>query len=182
MRRIPFLSKSHLRFGVDFGTLLAGAGGAQAITLLASPVVSRLFTPEDFGAATFFLTQKLAFPNIDKAIDLLYRFGGRLFFSKIAQAIYLFLSIAGFIAFIRVLENPELEFVGDDYARGLALIWLASILPVLIHELGHALTVKHYNREVGKGGVMIYFGMPAALRSNTAAGGVLEMNVKLRSA
>ena len=30
-------------------------------------------------------------------------------------------------------------------------------------------------------GVPEPFGIPAALRSNTAAGGVLEMNVKLRS-
>jgi putative peptide zinc metalloprotease protein len=33
--------------------------------------------------------------------------------------------------------------------------------------MGHALTVKHFGREVPKGGVMLYFGMPAAFVETT---------------
>ncbi len=44
------------RFVADLGTLVTGAGAAQLITFAATPVVTRLFTPADFGAAAFFLS------------------------------------------------------------------------------------------------------------------------------
>ncbi|HUF38959.1 MAG TPA: cyclic nucleotide-binding domain-containing protein [Anaerolineales bacterium] len=117
--------------------------------------------------ARFILTQKLAINGIDGAIEALYRSVGWVFFTKPMQAVYLLLSIGGLIAFSQVVRNPELVFIGDNYVRGIALIWLASILPVVVHELGHALTVKHFGREVPRGGLMLFFGMPAAFVETT---------------
>ena len=48
------LGAGHRRFGVDLATLLAGAGTAQALSLAIVPLISRLYTPEDFGTAAFF--------------------------------------------------------------------------------------------------------------------------------
>ncbi len=117
--------------------------------------------------ARFLLTQKLAINNIDGFISALYRSVGWIFFTRPMQVLYVLLSIAGLFAFSEIIRNPSYRFFGENYARGIALIWVAMIFPVVIHELGHALTVKHYGREVPKGGVMLYFGMPAAFIDTT---------------
>ena len=48
--------RSYLRFGLDFGTLLFGAGTAQVIALALMPIVTRLFSRADFGSAAFFVS------------------------------------------------------------------------------------------------------------------------------
>ncbi len=117
--------------------------------------------------ARFFLTQRLALKKLDKGLGALYKYGGRFFFTKPALFIYVLLSAAGLFAFLQIVQDPRHVFIGDNYLGGLALIWLASLLPVFIHELGHALTVKHYGREVPQGGLMLYLGMPAAFVETT---------------
>ncbi len=44
-----------------------------------------------------------------------------------------------------------------------SLLWLLllNLVSILLHELSHGLTVKHYGREVRRAGFMIYFGLPA---------------------
>ncbi|HLE52408.1 MAG TPA: cyclic nucleotide-binding domain-containing protein, partial [Anaerolineales bacterium] len=117
--------------------------------------------------ARFLLTRPFSFKGIDRFVGAVYRYGGWLSFTRLAQAIFLALSILGLVAFFEILRDARYAFIGDNVVIGLASIWLAAILPVLIHEMGHALTVKHYGREVPKGGVMLYFGMPAAFVETT---------------
>jgi putative peptide zinc metalloprotease protein len=40
--------------------------------------------------------------------------------------------------------------------------WGVTLISFLVHESAHALAVKHYGRMVRRGGVMLYYGMPAA--------------------
>lgn len=40
-------------------------------------------------------------------------------------------------------------------------IFAANLLVIFIHELAHGVTVKHYGRELDRGGFLIYWGMPA---------------------
>ena len=117
--------------------------------------------------ARLLLTQRLAINNLDSGIDWIYRHGGWLLFTRLAGLLFLLVSILGVIAFSIILRDPRHAFLGENIVPGLALLWVVSILPVLVHELGHALTVKHYGREVPKGGLMLFFGLPAAFVETT---------------
>lgn len=117
--------------------------------------------------ARFLLTQRLAIKNLDAIVGWIYRNGGWLLFTRPFGLVFLLVSLFGLIAFSLILRDPQHVFLGENIVPGLALLWVASILPVLIHELGHALTVKHYGREVPKGGVMLFFGLPAAFVETT---------------
>lgn len=43
-------------FAKHVATLMAGSAGAMAVSLLAAPIIGRLFTPADYGVAAFFVT------------------------------------------------------------------------------------------------------------------------------
>jgi putative peptide zinc metalloprotease protein len=113
------------------------------------------------------MNQPIGYRGLDKYITMLYKYGGFLFFTRPVQILLVLISILGLAAFSQVIRNPEYTIFGDNFLGSVALIWVASLLPIIIHELGHALTVKHYGREVPRGGVMLYFGMPAAFVETT---------------
>lgn len=117
--------------------------------------------------AKMVLTQPLAIPGVDQLITTIYRLGGWLWFTRPAQILFFLVSVIGLVAFMLVVGDSRYEFIGQNLLAGLAWLWVASLLPVIIHELGHALTVKHYGREVPRGGVMLYYGMPAAFVETT---------------
>ena len=114
-----------------------------------------------------FMNQPIGYKGLDKYITLLYKYGGFIFFTRPIQAVLVIISILGLAAYSQVIRDPNYQFVGQNFIRSIALIWVASLLPILIHELGHALTVKHFGREVPQGGVMLFFGMPAAFVETT---------------
>ncbi len=113
------------------------------------------------------MNQPLGYDGLDKYITLIYKYGGFLFFTRPVQILLVLVSVLGLLAFSQVIRNPNNIFFGGGLIRSIVLIWLAALLPIFIHEMGHALTVKHYGREVPRGGVMLYFGMPAAFVETT---------------
>jgi putative peptide zinc metalloprotease protein len=113
------------------------------------------------------MNQPIGYNDLDKYIGLLYRYGGFLFFTRPVKVLLVLISIFGLAAFSRIIRDPNYTFLENNFLRSIALIWVASLLPIFIHELGHALTVKHFGREVPRGGVMLYFGMPAAFMETT---------------
>jgi len=114
-----------------------------------------------------FMNQPIGYNGLDKYITLLYKYGGFLFFTRPVQVLLVIITILGLAAFSQVIRDPNYQFFGPNILRSIALFWLASLLPIFIHELGHALTVKHFGREVPQGGVMLYFGLPAAFVETT---------------
>ena len=114
-----------------------------------------------------FMNQPIGYKGLDKYITWLYKYGGFIFFTRPVQVILVIISILGLAAFSQVIRDPNYQFFGSNLLGSIALIWLAALLPVLIHEIGHALTVKHFGREVPQGGVMLFFGMPAAFVETT---------------
>lgn len=114
-----------------------------------------------------FMNQPIGYNGLDKYITLIYRYGGFLFFTRPVQVLLVLVSLLGLVAFSQVIRDPNNTLLGEGVIKGVALIWVASLLPIFIHEMGHALTVKHFGREVPKGGVMLYFGMPAAFVETT---------------
>src|SRR4029450_11641783 len=58
-------------------------------------------------------------------------------------------------------QQEQLFAAGGSAPLQLAALWLALLISFLLHESSHALTVKHFGRELRGGGAMLYFGMPA---------------------
>ena len=117
--------------------------------------------------ATKFMNQPIGYNGLDKYISLIYKYGGFIFFTRPVQVLLVLITILGLAAFSQVIRDPNYQFFGANFLASIALIWVASLLPIFIHEMGHALTVKHFGREVPKGGVMLYFGLPAAFVETT---------------
>lgn len=139
----------------------------QVWARLRQAIAARTWTNRLMKPAGSLITQQFGIKGIDGLMGKLYRGIGWLFFTRPVQILFLIVSIAGLYATGRIIDDPNYQFIGAQWVSSLALIWLASLLPVFIHELGHALTVKHFGREVPEGGLMLYLGMPAAYVNTT---------------
>jgi putative peptide zinc metalloprotease protein len=129
---------------------------------LSSELAKRTLVYKLIWPARVLLTREWAIGNLDGVLSGLYRRGGWLCYTWPAQLLYLLVSVVGMYLFLRMLGDTRFPFLGKQLGLGVAMLWLAAILPVVIHELGHALTTKHYGCEVHRGGLMLYFGAPAA--------------------
>jgi putative peptide zinc metalloprotease protein len=117
--------------------------------------------------AQFIFTRGISTGSLDRFIEKIYKYGGWLCFTWVAKAIFLLVSILGLGAYGLILNDHSRKFFGENFIIGMATFWVLAIPLALIHELGHALTVKHYGREVPRGGVMLLMGMPAAYVETT---------------
>ncbi len=110
-----------------------------------------------------FLQTPLAISGLDGALGGVYRSVGWLLFTRPAQILYVVLSLLGLVLYGRLFISGRYSLVSEagSYGLGLVMLIAAQFVAVFLHELSHALTVKHYNREVRRAGVLIYFGMPA---------------------
>jgi putative peptide zinc metalloprotease protein len=110
-----------------------------------------------------FMQQQFAIGGLDRVLAGLYRWGGRLLFIWPLQILYIILTLAGIYLFVGALRGGRYSLVvtaSGSYTLGLVILAALLSLSVLVHELAHALTVKHYGREVREAGAMIYFGFP----------------------
>lgn len=107
-----------------------------------------------------------AVAGIDGAISTIYRWGGWLLFTWPALILLGLIVLAGLASFILVSRSEAggayAVLDPDNVVVGLLALWGALLLSFVLHELAHALTVKHFGRRVLRGGVMLYYGMPAA--------------------
>lgn len=110
-----------------------------------------------------FLQKQFAITGLDDTLTAIYRRGGRLLFTRAAQILFLIVAITGLYAFARNVSEGQYGVVtiAGSLALGIAGLIVANLLSILVHEMAHALTVKHYGREVRRGGFMLYFGTPA---------------------
>ncbi|MBE0411681.1 MAG: hypothetical protein IBX69_18295, partial [Anaerolineales bacterium] len=130
-------------------------------------IQKRSWTYRLSAPARTFLTRKLSITRLDRFITWFYRKIGWAFFSLPVKVLFVVISLIGVILYSQLVSDPRYAFLEDEIVAGLALLWLAAIFQLFIHEFGHALTVKHYGREVPRGGVMLFFGMPAAFVETT---------------
>jgi putative peptide zinc metalloprotease protein len=104
-----------------------------------------------------------SFGGVDAFYSALYRALGWVFFTRPFLALFALVAAAGFGAFLLLLYQPVTERVFEvQTVGGLVAFWAALLLSFALHESAHALAVKHYGRRVPRGGVMLYYGMPAA--------------------
>ncbi len=108
----------------------------------------------------------LALPGIDSFYDTMYRWGGRLLFTRVFAFLAGIIAIIGMIAFGLAMSSNsdtyEIIRLNDSVTLGLAALWAVTLLSFVVHESAHALAVKHFGRTLTRGGVMLYYGLPAA--------------------
>ncbi|MEP6695140.1 MAG: cyclic nucleotide-binding domain-containing protein, partial [Chloroflexota bacterium] len=102
--------------------------------------------------------------NADRVVDFVYRFGGRLAFTRVGGALLLLLASAGIVVWVRELGvgRHGLATVGGSYVLGLLALTLLQVASISVHEAGHALAIRHYGRRVRRLGLMIYYLFPCA--------------------
>ncbi|HZS01100.1 MAG TPA: cyclic nucleotide-binding domain-containing protein [Chloroflexota bacterium] len=111
--------------------------------------------------------------GIDGAVTGLYRRAGWVFFTRPVLTLWALLSFVGVVLFIYQLTHggrDPLRFGGSpegSYVLGLLVFIPLLLLTISVHESGHALATKHFGREVPRGGVMLYYGMPAFFMDTT---------------
>ena len=109
-----------------------------------------------------FFQKQFPVQGADEWITRLYTSFAWRFYTRAGQLALGVIALAGLIAFMTILfqgGHSLFVFAGSS-VLGLILLALAGTLSIFLHEMGHALTVKSYNRQVRKVGFMIYFGMP----------------------
>ncbi len=117
-----------------------------------------------------FLNTEFAIQGIDGWITRTYRWGGRLLFTPPAQVAFLLVALAGAAAFLVHIRGGAYSVftgAGGWLVIGVLTLYVLQALTLLIHEWSHAVTAKHFRRQVRKGGFLLYLGMPAAFVDTT---------------
>ncbi len=113
------------------------------------------------------LSKQWMLQGLDAALTLLHRAIGWIIFSRAALAIYFFVSVTGLVIYFRLVGEANLQLISITSPVSLLMLWLLTALPIIIHELGHALMTKQYGREVHRGGVMLSLGIPTVFVDTT---------------
>ena len=109
-----------------------------------------------------FQEKSFAIRGIDGWLVSAYRWVGWLFYTRPAQLLYLVLTVAGLICFALAFRTGGYGVVTirGSLLLGVIGLFVAEMTAIFVHEMSHALTVKHYGRTVRSGGFLIYFGLP----------------------
>ncbi|MBI4493512.1 MAG: cyclic nucleotide-binding domain-containing protein [Chloroflexi bacterium] len=116
-----------------------------------------------------FVQSEVALRDVDTRLATWYRVWGWLFFTRPAALLGTILGLLGPVLFVLELyrERYDLFRTGASYLLGLVLLTVLGVLALMIHELGHALAVKHAGRSVRRAGLMLYYGLPTAYVDTT---------------
>jgi putative peptide zinc metalloprotease protein len=106
-----------------------------------------------------FLHTEFPITGLDDFFTPLYR---RLhyLFAPAWQAALALLILVGGLLFGRLVWQEQVALTAGGGWSLLSLL-AANLLVIGVHELAHGLTVKHYRRELHRGGFLIYWGFPA---------------------
>lgn len=129
---------------------------------LARPSFGRLTA----RVARAFVQSELSLRTLDTPLERLYRAGGRLFFSRTAALGAIVVSLLGLVAFAVGLAEQRTAGAAAPALSLWHVLGLTAVL-LLVHELGHALAVKHARRYIPRAGVLIYYGFPGAFVDTT---------------
>jgi putative peptide zinc metalloprotease protein len=116
-----------------------------------------------FPALQFAVIHYFALPKVDLVVTMLHRYVFRPFYSRPAQVVLLLAVIAGGALYIRYLFFAGLPRIPRNSLGLLASIGIAGVfVQIILHELGHAITCKHFGREVHRAGIGWYYFLPVA--------------------
>jgi putative peptide zinc metalloprotease protein len=120
-----------------------------------------------------FMNTELSISGIDTLITRSYRLFGRWLFLPVLQWIMLTVILVGGAAFLGMAlgitgrDLSVLSGVGEGALVGLVSLYVLQFITLILHEWSHAITAKHFGREVRRGGFLLYMGMPAAFVDTT---------------
>ena len=112
-------------------------------------------------------TREFTVKNLDQNLGRIYRYGGWLLFTLPVQIILLLVSLVGSLLFVLLTIDPHYQLLGGGIGTAMLKLGLLAYIPLVIHEFGHALTARHVGCEVYRGGLMLYFGLPAVFVDTT---------------
>jgi putative peptide zinc metalloprotease protein len=110
----------------------------------------------------------LVWKNPDPFFSFLYRRTGKFLFSKTVKMLLALLSLSGLVLFF--LLGNHVSPILQDQSRSRPLLFIlipALITALVLHEIGHAITTKHYNKEVRGAGIGWYWFSPVAFVDTT---------------
>jgi CRP-like cAMP-binding protein/Zn-dependent protease len=108
-------------------------------------------------------TRYYSLPDVDHLVTNLYRYALRPLYFRPIQALLLFITLAGAAFFVRDVTMGGVPGAANTTAGGLAFVLTVGLfVQVVLHELAHAATTKHYGREVHRAGVGWYLFLPVA--------------------
>jgi putative peptide zinc metalloprotease protein len=113
--------------------------------------------------------RRVVLASIDPLVGLLYRAGGRLFFTRPVAILSGLVALAGLAVFVWTwLRGDQSVFLtSDSYVTGALVLLGLNVVALACHELGHALAAKHAGRRVPVAGFLVYFGIPSVFVDTT---------------
>lgn len=109
------------------------------------------------------LIHYVALPDIDGLVTALYRFLFRPLYTRIGAALLAAVAIAGALLAVRSVLMAGPHTLGGGVSGLVAPVAAASLaVQLCLHEVAHAITCKHFGREVHRAGVDWYLFEPVA--------------------
>ncbi len=161
LKRYKSLPVGHLNNVIS--ELLQGGFLHDQPTNLYSQITSQLEdrSPESRGRRLLnaFLHTEIAKDGLDPTFASLYKWTRPLFF-RLVQLLILLIVLSGGVLFT-ILYSDKVYSISYQGLVGVISLVIANLVVIGIHELAHALATKHVDREVDRGGFLLYFGLPA---------------------
>lgn len=107
------------------------------------------------------VTRYVALPDIDGLVTFIYRYLYRPLYTRPARWLLALISVLGGTLFVAALARGGLHLHATP-TQVLVLSLVSLVVQGLLHESGHAVTCKHFGREVHRAGVGWYLFLPVA--------------------
>jgi len=123
-------------------------------------MVPKSFLGQFLKKMSSFLQWKIMIRNVDPFMERVYHKYFHWFTTWPAQLFFIFFNGIGFFIFFSQWGSFRSLLVGDGWNYFLLLLIPLTLLSIFIHEMGHALTVKAFGREVLSVGLGWYWISP----------------------
>jgi putative peptide zinc metalloprotease protein len=116
--------------------------------------------------AGLFFDCRLEIRGIDRAVTLAYKWFFRLFFTRVAYALYAVVAVVGLAAFARIMSEDRYDLSdlytssGGSVAYGALTLVATTAFLIFFHQAAHVFAAKSLGREVPCAGFIINYGLP----------------------
>ncbi len=111
-----------------------------------------------------FLSRQFAVKGFGDWVSWVYAHGVWVLYT---WPVLLIFGLIGLSGLVLLVQQGDLQFRFPDDLSKLLIFFASTLVALFLHECGHAFTVKRFNRDVNRGGLIIMFGMPGAFVDTT---------------